>query len=93
MTIRYRHHPELRLSVIEGEGVVLHLGTRRYFTVSETGVVILEALATPKTTEELVAVVMDRYDVTADRARASVEAFLDRCRQSELVSAEGGGDG
>ena len=34
--IRYQRHPDLRLTALEGEGVVLHLKERRYFTVNET---------------------------------------------------------
>ncbi len=90
MTIRYRPHPDLRLSAIEGEGVVLHLGTRRYFTVSKTGVVILEALSTPRTLEELVAVLVQRYEVTPEHATASVRAFLDLCSQASLITEEEG---
>lgn len=90
MTIRYRPHPDLRLSALEGEGVVLHLGTRRYFTVSKTGVVILEALSSPRTLDELVAVLVQRYEVTPEHAAASVRDFLDRCRQASLVAEEEG---
>jgi hypothetical protein len=86
MTIRYRPHPDLRLSSLEGEGVALQLGTRRYFTVNKTGLVILEALATPRTLDELVAVVVERFEVTREQATTSVYGFLDRCREAELIS-------
>ncbi|HTR20541.1 MAG TPA: PqqD family protein [Gemmatimonadales bacterium] len=85
MTIRYSRHPELRLTALAGEGVVLHLGTRRYFTVSESGLVILEALAAPCTKDELVAAVLARYEVDPSRAAASVESFLSRCRDADLL--------
>jgi len=89
---RYRPHPDLRLTALEGEGVVLHLGTRRYFTVSETGLAILEALKTPRSLEEIVASLQERYDVTAEHARSSAEAFLDRCLSAQLVTREEGAD-
>lgn len=88
MTVRYRPHSELRLSSLEGEGVVLHLGSRRYFTVSKTGLVILEALSTPRTLDELVTLVVERYAVTREHATASVRDFLDRCREAELISEQ-----
>ena len=47
--LRYARHPDLRLTALEGEGVALHLGTRRYYSVSESGLDILEALAAPRT--------------------------------------------
>lgn len=88
MTTWYSRHPDLRLTSLEGEGVVLHLGSRRYFSVSETGVVILEALTTPATFETLVARITARYAVDDARAAQSVRAFLDRCLGVDLVRAE-----
>ena len=88
MIARYRPHPDLRLTALEGEGVVLHLGTRRYFTVSETGLTILEALATPRSLEEIVVALQDRYQVTAEHAQTSAQAFLDRCLSAQLVTRE-----
>lgn len=85
MTTTYRRHPDLRLAALEGEGVALHLGSRKYFTVSETGVTILELLEEPRALDQLVAGLVERYDVDAPRAEQSVRAFLDRCRASGLI--------
>ncbi|MGE0159744.1 MAG: PqqD family protein [Gemmatimonadales bacterium] len=85
MTLRYRRHPDLRLTALEGEGVVLHLGSREYFTVSETGLAILEPLEQARTLEELVDALVERYEVTRDQAADSVRSFLDRCLAENLV--------
>lgn len=89
MTLRYRRHPELRLSALEGEGVLLHLGTRRYFTLSESGLVMMEALAAPRSIDDLVQLLQGRYEVTAERARDDVREFLERCREADLVVVDG----
>jgi hypothetical protein len=88
VTVRYLRHPELRFTAVEGEGVVLHLRTRRYFTVSESGLAVLEALAAPRTLEELVPVVLSRYEATPEQAERSVRAFLERCLRAELLAVE-----
>lgn len=88
MTTWYSCHPDLRLTAVDGEGVVLHLGSRRYFSVNETGVTILEALASPQTLIDLTARVAAEYDVTAAAAERSVREFLDRCVDAHLVRAE-----
>lgn len=85
MTKQYRRHDDIRLTALEGEGVVLHMGERRYFTVTETGLVILEALKTPRTFDELVEAITNEYDVTPAHAATSVQAFLDQCLKSSLV--------
>ena len=88
MTIRYRRHPEMRLTALEGEGVVLHLGARRYFTVTESGLAILEALTEPRTFDELVAVLNEQYDVTPEQAADSAREFIDRCCDADLLVVE-----
>lgn len=88
MTTWYRRHQDLRLTALEGEGVALHLGSRRYFTVSETGLVILEALKTPATFDTLVGEIVAHYDIDPERAAESVRAFLERCVGAGLVVAE-----
>ena len=88
MTTTYSRHPDLRLTAVDDEAVVLHLGTRRYFSVNETGVTILNALVAPRTFDELIAAVTDEYEVTAGDAAASVRDFLDRCREADLIGTE-----
>lgn len=85
MTKQFRRHDDIRLTAMEGEGVVLHMGERRYFTVTETGLVILEALKSPRTFEQLVEAITNEYDVSAEHAATSVQAFLDQCLKSSLV--------
>lgn len=90
MTTRYQRHPDLRLTALEGEGVALHLGTRRYFSLSESGLVLLEALETPRTADELVQTLRNRYAVTQEHATASVRAFLEHCSAANALLPEPG---
>lgn len=85
---RYRRRADVRVAALDGEGVVLHLGSRRYFTVNETALVMLQELASPRSTGELVALLTSRYDVTPQHAAASVEAFLERSVQADMLAAE-----
>jgi L-asparaginase II len=84
----YRRHPDLRLTELEGEGVVLHLGSRRYFTVSESGLTILTKLEDGCTFDALVAALLDEYEVSHDEAAESVKEFLDRCMAADLLVLE-----
>ncbi len=87
MTTHFSRHPDIRLTALEGEGVVLHLGARKYFTVSETGLSILEALKSPKQFDEIVQLITEEYDVTPDAANESVKAFVDHCVSAAVVQA------
>jgi Coenzyme PQQ synthesis protein D (PqqD) len=85
MSQRYVRHPDLRLADVEGDGVVLHLGTRRYFSVSESGLVLLQALEKPQSVPDLVQALLERYEVSPQQAEASVRQFLETCRTADLL--------
>lgn len=82
---RFRRHPDLRLTALDGEGVVLHLRERRYFSVNETGLVILEALKQTRTFDELVAAILGEYDISAETASETTRSFLEHCLTTAVV--------
>ncbi len=88
MSIRYKQHPELRLTEVEDEGVVLHLGTRRYFSVTATGLTILNALETPRPFDELVTALLNEYEVSEEEATTSAQEFIDQCVSAKLLLTE-----
>ena len=83
--IQYRRHPDLRLTALDGEGVVLHLKERRYFTVNETGLTLLEALKEPRTMADLVGSLLAEYDVTEETAEVTTRTFLAQCLDEAVV--------
>jgi hypothetical protein len=88
MTTVYSRHADLRLTAVDDEGVVLHLGSLRYFTVNETGLSILQKLMQPSTIAELVKAVTDEYDVSDDVAEQTTREFVDRCVEAKLLHTE-----
>jgi Coenzyme PQQ synthesis protein D (PqqD) len=88
MTTVYARHADLRLTAVEDEGVVLHLGSLRYFTVNETGLTILQELLQPRTLDDLVKAVTDAYDVTDELAEETTRAFIERCVEAKLLRVE-----
>ena len=89
-TLRYQRHPDLRLTALEGEGVVLHLKERRYFSVNESGLVLLEALREPRSLEDLVGSLLAEYEVTRQAAEATTRAFLAQCLEAAVVTEQPG---
>jgi hypothetical protein len=88
MTTVYSRHADLRLTAVDDEGVVLHLGSLRYFTVNETGLTILQELMEPRTIAELVKAVTDEYDVSDAVAEQTTRDFVDRCVEARLLLTE-----
>jgi hypothetical protein len=82
---RYRLHPDLRLTALADEGVLLHLGERKYFSVNDTGLSMLEAMREPQTLDELVQGLLASYETTEADARQSAQAFLERCLQASVI--------
>ncbi len=87
MTTRYARHADMRLTALDDEGVVLQLGTRSYFTVTATGLTILETMRSPATFDELVAAVLAEYEVEREKAETSVRQFLQQCLDAAVVTA------
>ena len=54
-------------------------------TTTRTGAVLWEALETGCGRDELVALLLERFEVDADTAAQDVDTFLDRLRQAELL--------
>jgi hypothetical protein len=82
----YALHPDLRLTALDTEGVALHLGEKRYFTVNDTGLTVLEALRRgPATAAVLTQAILDEYEVDAAVAANTVDAFLQRCLDAKLI--------
>jgi Coenzyme PQQ synthesis protein D (PqqD) len=85
MTKWYSRHPDVRLTELEGEGVVLHLGSRTYFSINETGLFLFNALEGQRTLDELVGLLLAEYDVDHVEATTTASAFLQDCEEAGLV--------
>jgi hypothetical protein len=60
------------------------------FALTPSGAILWKHLAQWSTQEELVELVLDRYNVTADRASIDVEEFLEQLRQLKALESEEG---
>jgi hypothetical protein len=78
--------------VVGGEAVILHLDDGVYYSLNPVGARVWALLQQPRTTDELVAGVLEDFEVSADRCRADVEELLGALRARALiVPAEGAG--
>ena len=68
-----------------GEGVLVDLNSKRYYTLNETAALIWRALERGLSAEEIVRQLTDAYDVTAEHAAASLEQTLSTLRTRQLL--------
>jgi hypothetical protein len=73
---------------VSGEMVVLKLSSGEYYTFNEQGRITWLALSEGKSMEQAVRMVVDEYDVSSDKAREDVEAFVVGLMEQELLDRQ-----
>ncbi len=67
------------------EAVLLHLKTKEYFSLNETGVLIWEQLEEKADLERIAAALAEAYAIEEAEARASARRFLSTLEERGLV--------
>ena len=88
--MRYTIPPDVACATVEDGAVVLHMGTKRYFSLNETGAAIWHLLEEAVPLDEIPARISERYDVTLDAARLAVEELVATLEASNLLELEPG---
>lgn len=81
------------LKSVAGREIVVPVGAasidfNAMVTLNETGAFLFRQLETSKTAEELTAALLEEYDVTPERAAASVARFAEDLRGAGLLDDE-----
>jgi hypothetical protein len=72
------------------EAVLLHLGTKAYFTLNETGLRIWELLGHDLTLEDIGTKLQEEFDVSPAKAKESVLALIGELVREKLVEVVDG---
>ena len=70
----------------EREAVLLHLQTKRYYTLNETGLYIYRKLESGCTFGELVDALLADFDVSEEEAAAECDRFVDFLHREGLCN-------
>lgn len=68
--------PDILASDMDGETVMLAISSGRYYSLDPVGSAVWEALEEPRTWADLVAHLVDHFEVGEERCRAETEDFL-----------------
>ncbi|MCF6157751.1 MAG: PqqD family protein [wastewater metagenome] len=80
---------EVVITELEGkEAVLLHLGTKMYFTLNETGLYIWQMLNDGLTPEEISNRISGEFDITPEKAKESVLTLVNELILEKLVKVE-----
>lgn len=83
----YVRTPDLQAVEMDGELVMMGLEQGEYFALREVAASIWHHLEEPRSVEDLVLLVADEYDVTAEACRPDIVAFLDDLVGRRMVTA------
>lgn len=87
MTQRLQAAPRVIFTeMADGGGLLLHLGSKMYFTLNETGVTVWKALSTgPHDRAALAAILAQEYECSARQAEQDLVELVDELIGEELV--------
>lgn len=79
-------HPSLVFTRLDdAEAVLLHLDTKRYYTLNETGSRIWELLQQGRSAQHIVQALQNDYAVTNEEAMPVLSAFVGELQQEGLI--------
>ena len=70
---------------IGGERALLHLKTNTYFTLNATASEVWPALSEPRSVDEIVTLVTERFDVSAERCRPDIETLIAQMVEAHIL--------
>src|SRR5262245_31321457 len=72
-------------SELDGEAVILHLGSGTYYGLNSVGTFVWEMLRQPRKVAEILAGMLEKFEVDSDRCEADLMALLHRLSDERLI--------
>lgn len=70
----------VKMSIIDGEAVLLNVNTGKYLGCDAIGTRILQLVAEDYDADGIVAVLLTEYEINEERLRADLNEFITDCR-------------
>lgn len=83
--MHYTISPDAAFAAVEDGAIVLHMGTKRYYSLNETGTFVWRRLEDGVARAEIVAHVVDVYEVGIAEAEMAVAWLVDELVQEKLI--------
>lgn len=76
---------DLTVADLGEEAVLLDASTGMYYGLNEVGAHVLSLIGQPRAVGEVMAAVLEEYDVSADKLRPELTAFLEKMAERGLI--------
>ena len=86
--MRYAVATEAACAVVEDGAVILHMRTKRYYSLNETGVAIWSMLEASRSVDDIVESLTATYEIDAESARDAVGQLLSELEAVDLLRIE-----
>jgi hypothetical protein len=83
--MRYTISPDAAFAAVEDGAVVLHMGTKRYYSLNETGAFVWRRLEDGLEDTDIAAQMVGAYDVGTNEAEAAVTGLLGELVKESLI--------
>jgi hypothetical protein len=89
---RYSVSPDAAFAAVPGGGVVLHMDTKRYYSLNETGAEIWALIAAGDDCTAIADRLSELYDIPISDAHAAVDKVAGELAAEGLITLAAGGD-
>jgi coenzyme PQQ synthesis protein D (PqqD) len=89
---RYSVSPDAAFAAVPGGGVVLHMDTKRYYSLNETGAEIWALIAAGDDSTTIADRLSELYDIPIGDAQAAVDKVAGELAAEGLISLAAGGE-
>lgn len=86
--MRYTVSPDAACAAVDDGAVVLHMRSRRYFSLNPTGAAIWSLLEGGAPVPAIVSALVETYEIDDAAAEQAVLALMDELAEVELVTLE-----
>jgi hypothetical protein len=86
LSVAYQASSDNLYSEIDSEAVILDLESGVYYGLDETGNQIWQWLQQPKTESEIIALVLEEYDVTPEQGANDVKVLLQEMIEAKIIT-------
>ena len=83
--------PHQLSTTLGNESVILELQAGTYFGVKDVGAAVWNYLQQPRHVTEVIAHIVNRYEVSTDRAEAEILSFLETLMEKGLITVKHAG--